>query len=201
VQSFPVPGGAKKVYHKPADNVGAEKIETIAHTLEDALERNNFTIRKFPTFIAHATLGILPSEDSYQGSNPQGSFVANRLELWGWHDTTIFPLGQPAPPSRVTLNEELEEERKRIDSPGTDEELQTEFKLVEPKRIGSVRIRADLMPGGRGDDMPDGDFQRKKLERGYKTEQREHGLDRARAKEVAKDHLVEDPEYYESEEG
>lgn len=56
--------------------------------------------------------------------------------------------------------------------------------------------KKDLMPGGKGDDKPDSDFDPEALSRGVATEMEEHGLDEARAKEVAKDHLTEDPDYY-----
>lgn len=57
-------------------------------------------------------------------------------------------------------------------------------------------LRKDLMPGGKGDDRPDSDFDAEQLSAGAKSEMEEHGLDEARAKEVAKDHLTEDPHYY-----
>ena len=57
-------------------------------------------------------------------------------------------------------------------------------------------IKKDLMPGGKGDNAPDTDFDAKQLAAGMKIEMEEHGLDEARAKEVAKDHLSEDPNYY-----
>lgn len=56
--------------------------------------------------------------------------------------------------------------------------------------------KKDLMPGGQGDDLPDSDFDPESLKRGVAAEMKEHGLDEARAKEIAKDHLVEDPNYY-----
>lgn len=59
----------------------------------------------------------------------------------------------------------------------------------------------DLMPGGRGDNMPDSEFDSKDLKTGQRREQAEHGLDPARAKEVAKDHLVTKPDEYEKAEG
>jgi hypothetical protein len=57
-------------------------------------------------------------------------------------------------------------------------------------------LRKDLMPGGKGDDRPDPQFDAEQLAVGIKVEMEEHGLDEARAKEVAKDHLTEDPSYY-----
>lgn len=64
---------------------------------------------------------------------------------------------------------------------------------------GSSLQKEDLMPGGKGDNLPDSDFDPEMLALGIKIEMEEHGLDEARAKEVAKDHLVEDPDYYKKE--
>lgn len=57
-------------------------------------------------------------------------------------------------------------------------------------------LRKDLMPGGKGDDISDSSFDPEQLAEGMRVEMEEHGLDEARAKEVAKDHLTEDPSYY-----
>lgn len=56
--------------------------------------------------------------------------------------------------------------------------------------------KSDLMPGGKGDDKTDSSFDDEQLRTGIRTEMREHGLDAARAKEIAKDHLTENPKYY-----
>jgi len=60
-------------------------------------------------------------------------------------------------------------------------------------------LHKDLMPGGKGDDRPDSEFDAEQLRTGIETEMEEHGLDEARAKEVAKDHLVENKNYYNKE--
>lgn len=59
--------------------------------------------------------------------------------------------------------------------------------------------KTDLMPGGKGDDRSDSDFDAEQLAHGVRTEMEEHGLDAARAKEIAKDHLAENPQYYRME--
>ena len=53
----------------------------------------------------------------------------------------------------------------------------------------------DRLPGGKGDNRPDSDFDPKWLAAGIKVES-EHTDDPAVAKEIAKDHLTEDPLYY-----
>lgn len=64
------------------------------------------------------------------------------------------------------------------------------------KQVKKSELQKDLMPGGKGDKQPDSKFDTKQLELGVRMEQEEHGLDPERAKEVAKDHLTEDPNYY-----
>lgn len=71
------------------------------------------------------------------------------------------------------------------------------------QRRGDKTIKAyvpvakkDLMPGGKGDNKPDSKFDAKQLKTGQSQESEEHGLDPQRAKEIAKDHLTEDPKYY-----
>lgn len=69
----------------------------------------------------------------------------------------------------------------------------------EEQKEAPVQKSEDLMPGGKGDNKPDSKFKDKSLRTGIRTEMTEHGLDVARAKEIAKDHLTEDPEYYKGE--
>lgn len=53
----------------------------------------------------------------------------------------------------------------------------------------------DRLPGGLADNRPDEDFDSDQLQMGIKVEM-EHTNDYALAKEIAKDHLSEDPKYY-----
>lgn len=53
----------------------------------------------------------------------------------------------------------------------------------------------DILPGGLADNMPDDKFDKKQLDKGQKVEL-EHTKDRALALEIAKDHLAENPKYY-----
>lgn len=57
-------------------------------------------------------------------------------------------------------------------------------------------LKADLMPGGKADDKTDDDFDPDDLAEGARIEAEEHGLDEARAKEIARDHLTENSQYY-----
>ena len=54
----------------------------------------------------------------------------------------------------------------------------------------------DKLPGGIADDAKDSQFDSKQLEMGSQHES-EHTDDPEKAKEIAKDHLSEDPKYYE----
>lgn len=53
----------------------------------------------------------------------------------------------------------------------------------------------DRLPGGLADDREDSDFEEGKIEEGMKIE-KEHTEDDELAREIAKDHLAEDPNYY-----
>lgn len=56
----------------------------------------------------------------------------------------------------------------------------------------------DLLPGGEADNIPDRDFSPKELAIGA-ADEHEHTSNDQIAKEIAKDHLQEDPRYYEKE--
>lgn len=63
------------------------------------------------------------------------------------------------------------------------------------EKIKIVIKNIEKLKGGKGDNRPDSDFNEKDLEDGIKHEM-EHTKDRQVAKEIAKDHLSEDPNYY-----
>ena len=54
---------------------------------------------------------------------------------------------------------------------------------------------SEKLPGGLGDNKPDSYFDPDQLEMGIKVEM-EHTTDPELAREIAKDHLTEDPKYY-----
>ncbi|NDE18498.1 hypothetical protein EBZ80_26690 [bacterium] len=60
----------------------------------------------------------------------------------------------------------------------------------------SRSVKKDLLPGGEADNLPDRDFSAPALAEGAKHEH-EHTRNDQIAKEIAKDHLSEDPQYYE----
>lgn len=59
-----------------------------------------------------------------------------------------------------------------------------------------ARIPGDVLEGGKADSIPESAFDPKSVERGARVE-REHTVDKTIAKEIARDHLAEDPKYYE----
>lgn len=61
--------------------------------------------------------------------------------------------------------------------------------------IINLRKSHDRIPGGLADDKPDTDFDPEDLAAGIRVEM-EHTSIRSMAKEIAKDHLSEDPDYY-----
>jgi len=67
--------------------------------------------------------------------------------------------------------------------------------IVEKGRAGSGCAIADEDDVGKNDDKPDSEFDAKQLEMGIAHE-KEHTDSEEVAKSIAKDHLVEDPEYY-----
>jgi len=60
------------------------------------------------------------------------------------------------------------------------------------------KTAADLLPGGAADNIPDSKFPKKQIALGV-ADEHEHTSNDQIAKEIAKDHLQEDPAYYEKE--
>lgn len=74
-------------------------------------------------------------------------------------------------------------------------------RLDQPKRVRLILRKsapADHLPGGRADNADPADFDTHELELGIEDE-REHTNDDAIAREIAMDHLAEDPHYYTEE--
>jgi hypothetical protein len=76
-----------------------------------------------------------------------------------------------------------------------------ELKAAEFSRSGTKLSRAgqkDLLPGGKADNVPDREISPEALAEGQKDEH-EHTRNDQVAKEIAKDHLLQDPQHYEKE--
>lgn len=65
-------------------------------------------------------------------------------------------------------------------------EMEIDFKKKKGK---------EFLVGGRGDNMPDWHFKKRQLDMGI-SEEMEHTKSRRVAKEIAKDHLADIPDYY-----
>jgi hypothetical protein len=63
------------------------------------------------------------------------------------------------------------------------------------KAIGNSKGHKEVLKGGKGDGKPDSEFDKKDLKKGEKHES-EHTKNKKVQKEIAKDHLTEDPDYY-----
>lgn len=74
---------------------------------------------------------------------------------------------------------------------GVSEGTQAYVKAKEKEK----RAAEDVLPGGKGDNQPDSKFSKKQLKKGIKHEA-EHTKSPEIKKEIAKDHLTEDPKYY-----
>lgn len=70
-----------------------------------------------------------------------------------------------------------------------------QFDESKVKRDRGKFSKQDKVSGGKADDKPDQDFDRGELKQGQQVE-KEHTDDPAVAKEIAKDHLAERPDYY-----
>jgi hypothetical protein len=75
------------------------------------------------------------------------------------------------------------------------------YKEQQPKPLGEAGSKTtykstEKLIGGKGDNRPDSDFCPVQLKAGIKVEM-EHTNDRAKAKEIVKDHLTESKDYYE----
>ncbi len=60
---------------------------------------------------------------------------------------------------------------------------------------GQAKYSEDVLPGGKADNVSDDKFNAEALAKGIKHEM-EHTENEEIAKEIAKDHLSEDPDYY-----
>lgn len=85
----------------------------------------------------------------------------------------------------------------------TSAETTEEHRFSNPISRGELKaaaelsrsVKKDLLPGGEADNLPDRDFSAPALAEGAKHEH-EHTRNDQIAKEIAKDHLSEDPQYY-----
>lgn len=148
-------------------------------------------------FKAHATLAYLPAMLPYRGPKPTGSWQVTEIECWG-HEKIRIPLG------RTTAQEPLGLTRDplAIDYPmaipevsrGEHPKPDAQKLRVSGSRI-TIEAHQDMISGGKADRSKLSDFDPEQLAMGIKIE-REHTKDPALAREIATDHLRENPRYY-----
>lgn len=153
-------------------------------------------------FKPHATLAYLPPMMPYRGAKPTGSWRVTELEVWG-HETIRVPLGSTKAMQPIGLDRDP---LIAIDYPmavpdvirGEKEDEHKKPDMVKIKLSGSrIRIEGyeDKITGGKADKNKPEDFDPEQLAMGIKVE-REHTKDPDLAREIAMDHLKENPRYY-----
>ena len=75
--------------------VGHDEMERLHDALRDALEGAGFTVKHHDSFIAHATLGYLDTQEyPSDWPVPEGAFVVDNIDVWGWTTDITLPLGE-----------------------------------------------------------------------------------------------------------
>ena len=91
-------------------------------------------------------------------------------------------------------NQALKKPKKAGVSDNTVQSALETFSISKSTGQWNIEKREELV-GGLGDGKKDSEFDAKELEAGQKVE-REHTKDKKAQKEIARDHLTEDPKYY-----
>lgn len=121
----------------------------------------------------------------------------------GLIDKYGFPIkqtgGKAAPAWSATTQKQLDDLRKNQDDMTTSDLQGAVMALskdsAEQDRMLEYIYNKEKIVGGLGDNRPDSDFDPTELRKGMHVEE-EHTRDTAIAKEIAKDHLTEDKDYY-----
>lgn len=153
-------------------------------------------------FKPHATLAYLPAMMPYRGARPTGSWRVTELEVWG-HEKIRVPLGSTRATQPIGLDRDP---LIAIDYPMAVPEVIRGEKEDEHKKPDTVKIKLsgsririegfeDKIAGGKADKSKPEDFDPEQLAMGIKVEI-EHTKDLDLAREIAMDHLKEDPKYY-----
>jgi 8-oxo-dGTP pyrophosphatase MutT (NUDIX family) len=163
-------------------------------------------------FKPHATLDYLLPMVPYRGPKPTGAWRVTELECWGYEKVRI-PLGRTKAEQPLGLTRDPLAVKYPMAVPDAVTESTASGNIAAPdmKKWGeaflreplSLRMRSgdpflegeDRLPGGLADRSKPSDFDPKQLAMGIKVEL-EHTKDRGLAREIAMDHLKEDPRYY-----
>jgi hypothetical protein len=94
----------------------------------------------------------------------------------------------------------------KLSKPGAEyviDEYESDGKPIPPEVLADYHDLApptESLVGGKADNIPDAAFDQAELAKGAAIEQEEHGATPQQAKEIAKDHLVDNQEEYKGEE-
>lgn len=125
-------------------------------------------------FKPHATLDYTLPMMPYKGPKPTGCWRVTEIECWG-HEKVRIPLGMTKADQPIGL---------------TRDPLAIKYPMSVPDAVAE-----DKLPGGLADKATPNEFDPKQLAMGVKVEM-EHTSDPKIAREIAMDHLKEDPNYY-----
>lgn len=138
-----------------------------------------------------------PQQEQEEPSGPDiKEKVAKILQVFKARAQELESLQQSDPElykSLVGILQAMVEMARPPEQVQKNDKIELDASKTPPKKEA---LSKDLMPGGKGDDAEDSEFDPEQLKAGTKIEMEEHGLDEARAKEVCKDHLSENKSYY-----
>ena len=161
---------------------------------------NGVIIRVIPAHGHYASTGM-PFPESYEvkisGESTSGVYTAKNMKLG--HTATIKEYEHYRDHNNVYDDEGNVTKIQRYKQGGIKPNSTKYASKPQGPSKGTLSkekpVKEDKLPGGLGDDRSDSDFDAKQLEKGIEVE-REHTTDREIAKEIAKDHLTEFPNYY-----
>jgi hypothetical protein len=118
---------------------------------------------------------------------------ASREDLIKLAETKLSEMIKEMPMERIPNEKDTSAEGETV---GGNEPPLTKDEVSEMHEDMSENTpEKDTIPGGKGDNVPSAAFDAEQLVRGIEVE-KEHTDDPEKAKEIAKDHLMEDPAYY-----
>jgi len=81
----------KEIAHKGVTESSAQALEVLHNDLREAVESAGFSVKHYADYKPHSTLRYEPARE-YEGEVPEGHFVADTIEVWGWSDDYGFAL-------------------------------------------------------------------------------------------------------------
>jgi len=198
-QPPPVPGSAGRVAPPPIPS-GAGQVSTIRMPVagmqaKQAAEKAIQGQQEFMAPIgANDPMYASPQSDPHHEAAYHTIMEAHHREL-GNHEKADFHAGQAQKLINSGVTPALGHFKNMARATEGERAAGTQaLQGLRQAHIASVR-KAEKVVGGLGDNKPDSDFDPDQLAAGIKIE-REHTKDEKIAREIAKDHLTEDPKYY-----